>query len=95
MDVIKELQEWQLNQCNGKWEHSFGIKINTLDNPGWIIDIDLVGTKNAGSEFEKINLERSENDWIHCQVENKVFKSACGPSNLGEILEIFLKWTKN
>ena len=34
--VFQRLQKWYKSQCNGDWEHSFGIKIETLDNPGWI-----------------------------------------------------------
>jgi len=25
------LQDWYLAQCNGDWEHEFGIKIDTLE----------------------------------------------------------------
>jgi len=33
-NLLQFLQEWYLEQCNGDWEHEFGIKIETLDNPG-------------------------------------------------------------
>ena len=39
------IQEWFFSQCNDVWEHSYGIKIDTLDNPGWSVLVDLHGTE--------------------------------------------------
>jgi hypothetical protein len=39
--MLQWLQEWYLEQCDREWEHEYGIKIGTLDNPGWTITIDL------------------------------------------------------
>ncbi len=41
-DVLGELQGWFLAHCNGDWEHSHGVSIATLDNPGWSIEINLL-----------------------------------------------------
>ncbi len=43
-DVLAELQRWYLAQCNDDWEHSYGVTIETLDNPGWSVHIDLADT---------------------------------------------------
>ena len=94
MDSIKKLQEWYHNYCDGEWEHDFGVEIGTIDNPGWRVKINLVGTKNENILFNKIKIERSEDDWVRVWIENKIFNVACGPSNLKEGLEIFLKWAK-
>jgi hypothetical protein len=94
MDSIKKLQEWYQSNCDGEWEHDFGVEIGTVDNPGWIIKIDLVGTKNENFAFKEIKIERSDNDWVHAWVENNVFNAACGALNFNEGLEIFLKWAK-
>ena len=42
--MIDWLQSWYEKQCNSDWEHNYGIKIETLDNPGWSITVDLVDT---------------------------------------------------
>lgn len=44
MDVIGELQKWYLSQCNDDWEHTYGIQISNLDNPGWNLEVDLTDT---------------------------------------------------
>ena len=95
METLKKLQNWYLSNCNGEWEHDFGMSIGTLDNPGWTMEINLIGTHNENIPFKGITIERSEEDWIQCKVENNIFKAACGPLNLEETLGIFLKWTNN
>jgi hypothetical protein len=44
MSSLDFLQRWYAEQCDGKWEHSYGVRIETLDNPGWQITVDLNGT---------------------------------------------------
>jgi len=43
-DNLKWLTQWYLAQCNDDWEHLYGVKIDTLDNPGWSLRIELTGT---------------------------------------------------
>jgi hypothetical protein len=91
-ELLLWLEEWYLSNCNGDWEHTYGVKIDTLDNPGWSIVIDLDETQFVSKEFLAVEIERSEKDWIFCKIENNKFKAACGCSNLLEGLEIFRKW---
>ena len=44
-DNLLWLMNWYAQQCDGDWEHENGIKIGTLDNPGWYIKIMLGGTE--------------------------------------------------
>lgn len=94
MDNIRRIQEWYLSYCDGEWEHDYGVEIGTLDNPGWWIDIDLVGTKNEKIRFDKLLIERTDDDWVDARVEDNIFKVMCGPLNLDEALAIFLSWAK-
>ena len=97
---ISELQEWYLSQCNGDWEHEFGVKINTLDNPGWTIDIDLEGTDAEEKLFTEYSYgvgadaEGNGDEWIVCKVEKSMFNAAGGPRKLEEMIDIFLRWAK-
>jgi Immunity protein 53 len=51
LDNISWLEDWYETQCDGDWEHQHGLKIDTLDNPGWQVQIDLDGTRfSEGSE---------------------------------------------
>jgi hypothetical protein len=33
-DVLTQIEQWYKSNCNGLWEHQFGLRIETLDNPG-------------------------------------------------------------
>jgi len=89
---ISRLEKWYASQCNGKWEHSYGIHIDTLDNPGWRMKIDLRGTRKRDFTLERQKITRAENDWIFCWIEGQQFHIACGPLNLSEAAEIFARW---
>ena len=43
------LERWYQAQCDGDWEHHSGVTIETLDNPGWLVKIDLRGVEPEGS----------------------------------------------
>jgi len=92
LEIIQRLENWYYKQCDGDWEHEFGVKLITLDNPGWSIDIDMSITPVT---FETIEIDRSDDDWLRCRVEGDVFKGRCGPKNLHEMLSIFLDWAEN
>ena len=57
-ELFKELQDWYQQECDGNWEHQYGIKIDTLDNHGWYVAIDLVETS-----LENKNLANCEAKW--------------------------------
>jgi hypothetical protein len=90
--TVSMLERWYESQCNGEWEHSYGIDIDTLDNPGWTIKIDLRETRKQGAVLEKQKISRGENDWILYWIEEQKFCIACGPLNFSEATEIFVRW---
>lgn len=94
MEELQQLQDWYLSQCNGDWEHTYDVKIGTLDNPGWTLEVDLRETELAGCSFEPLGRGDAEDDsdWIHCKVEQEKFMGAGGSKNLTELLRVFLTW---
>jgi Immunity protein 53 len=94
-DLIKWLQNWYTENCNGDWEHYNGISINNLDNPGWSITIDLEDTKMENINFTSVDIEKDDNDWFACKVEKRKFRGACGPLNLLEVIDIFKSWVES
>ena len=60
--MINWLQDWYKNQCNDEWEHDYGITIGTLDNPGWDVKIDLIGTSLEGFEILIIYAKELNNE---------------------------------
>ena len=95
-ETLNFIQQWYSSHCDGEWEHGFGMRIETLDNPGWRIRINLVGTELAGRTYDLRYVKRSENDWLRCWIEQDIFNIGCGPNNLIEGLKVFQDWvTKN
>lgn len=89
-DAIVLMQQWYSAQCNGDWEHSYGIKIDTLDNPGWILTIDLAETPLSGYSMQRDRVVRSELDWAQHEVVGDKFIACGGPFNLEELIRRFL-----
>ncbi|WP_415105462.1 immunity 53 family protein [Hyphomonas sp.] len=88
------MPRWYQSQCDGDWEHSFGLKIESLDNPGWSVHVDLEGTSLETRDLQALSLDRSETDWLHYRREAMQFFGACGSMNLSELLECFRSWAK-
>jgi hypothetical protein len=78
---------WYRSRCDGDWEHQHGVRIGTLDNPGWSLDVDLDETPQAGETLPQKMIERSEDDWIFVEVKDGHFRARGGPGNLAEMIE--------
>jgi hypothetical protein len=92
--TLSWLQAWYAMQCDGDWEHGYGISITTLDNPGWHVSIELAGTAAASLTLEASETNRSEHDWTVIRRDGDTFDAACGPLNLGEVLHAFRLWVE-
>lgn len=95
--TLTRLMVWYAAQCNSEWENRYGISIQSCDNPGWWVKIDLAGTVLQGRPFTSIRRgDMASLDpqppWLHCYVEEQVFNGAGDPTTLEEILKVFLDW---
>jgi hypothetical protein len=103
-DNFSWLTEWYLCQCDGDWEHQFGVRIDTLDNPGWSLTIDLERTSLESSLLDPVlhnvnpENELSGRDgnisWYVCKVENRQFISYGGPKDLVHLIETFRRFAE-
>ena len=93
--ALERLSSWYSLQCDGDWEHTYGIKIETLDNPGWSVKIDLTDTALAEEPFQE---HQSEYDhdvrWVRCWKVGAEFRAACGPEQLEVAIQVFLAWAE-
>lgn len=94
------LINWFAEECDGDWEHNEGITIETLDNPGWKLTIELWETDLENQPFESIefNMESTEvgvqTRWYLCKVEDQKFRAFCGVLDLPVVIGIFRKWVE-
>jgi hypothetical protein len=88
--TIEQIQAWYAAQCDGDWEHQYGVSIDTLDNPGWIVTIDLTDTSLENIVFQNYREDKAEGDWIFCEVSESKFVGRGDPNKLQTILEVFV-----
>ena len=91
-DATTWLQSWLRSQVNGDWEHRYGVKIASLDNPGWSVVIDIAETSLKSKPFEALQHDRGESDWITCRVNGEQFEGFGDLGKLARILDIFRAW---
>jgi hypothetical protein len=99
--VLAELQRWYYSQSDGDWEHCYGIKIETLDHPGWHVTIDLQETELEDATFAEVQHNemghRYEDnpDWFVCRKVGSKFEGFGGPEQLEAMLCVFLTWYRS
>ena len=93
-NVFVWLQKWYSSQCDGDWEHEFGVTIDTVDNPGWYVTINLRGTLLENCSFTPIEIETDEMNWFFCLKRDDKFESSCSPLYLTKVLQIFQEWAE-
>jgi len=95
VSTLQRLQRWYKAQCDGDWEHSYGVTIGTVDNPGWRLEIDLTDTSLRYKSFTEVKSDyEHDTNWLACFLRDGKFQGACGPERLEEMVEIFLDWAE-
>ena len=102
-DNFSWLSQWYLSQCDDDWEHSYGVKIDTLDNPGWSLRIDLTDTLLAERVFDPVTYGEPADDleewhrtgsWWVASVHGSAFEASCGPLDLSAAIGVFRQWAE-
>ena len=95
-DGLAWLQSWYLKQCNGLWEHEFGVDIETMDNPGWHLKVQIEGTPLQGRRVDLPQVSGpNDRDWIKIRSDGETFEAMGGPSNLDEMLNAFRRFAES
>jgi hypothetical protein len=96
-DCLKWLQNWYKSQCDSDWEHEFGVIIDTVDNPGWYVVINLTGTECEAKPFSPIEYNMNDedaDDWYFCLLRNNNFEASGSPNRLFDSLNNFREWAE-
>ncbi|NML64459.1 hypothetical protein HHL22_04505 [Hymenobacter sp. RP-2-7] len=75
--------------CDGDWEHSYGIKLLSIDNPGWSVEINVEATLAEEVSIAYQLVEKAKDDWYGVSVEKAVFLGIGDPSKLAFLLARF------
>ena len=102
-DPLAWLMAWYLRQCDNDWEHSYGVEIGTLDNPGWSLKVELTDTPLNGRKFARVAHGEPADDldewrrvgsWWVAEVKDGAFQAACGPLDLSAVISVFREWAE-
>jgi hypothetical protein len=88
------LLHWFHQQCDGDWEHGNGVRISTIESPGWSLKVSISETVCENENFQEVIIDRTETDWVYCCLRHETFEGACGLHNLPEVLKIFREWVE-
>lgn len=97
MGLLNWLQGWYIQECvnNKKYNLDEIINIDTIDNPGWHIRINLKATKFTRKILDEINVDNGDDDWVFIKLDKGVFEGVGDKNKLVYILEIFKTWCQN
>lgn len=90
--ILGWLQNWYASQCDGMWEHGYGVRIDITSDFMWRVKIGLFDTFWSGKEILPSKKEISTGNWIHYKVHENIFEATGGIRNLEDILNLFKKW---
>lgn len=105
MGDLEWLEQWYLAQCRGDWANDRGVTLQSLDNPGWLLSVDLEGTELEERAADALLLRGGEPpsaangniggpDWVECSIKDRKFKGAGDPEKLRTILQCFRQWAE-
>lgn len=95
---FRDIIEWYQSHCDDSWEHQYGVRLETLDNPGWQLTVDLIHTDLQGRTMIEVRDGIAPEDhpaapsWIHCFVRDNKFQGACDPTQVARLFEIFTQF---
>jgi hypothetical protein len=95
MEMLAWLQEWYLARCDGEWEFREGIKLLSVSNPGWSVEINVSDTPLEDISIPLRKFDKSDSDWYGYFLENALFVGSGDPTKLEVILQVFRDLIEN
>lgn len=90
--TLQWLMSWYNEQCNNVWDSSMGVTINTLDNPGWDIYIDVKNTSLNKHEILYTSDPWDEKgNWYGYSIREGIFNGYGDPDKLSILILSFKK----
>jgi hypothetical protein len=88
-NIFTWLEKWYALNCNGDWEHGYGVTIETQDNPGWRIEIDLKDTCMSDITHNRVSMDNGDNDLYSYEISDMKFIGFGDPMKLVYLLSAF------
>ena len=91
---LEWLDGWYQRQCNGEWEHTQGVRLKSLDDPGWHLTINLAGTSAVNARPQQLRMETQSGGWLACSIADECFEGSGDPRKLEQIIGVFRRWVE-
>jgi hypothetical protein len=95
---LEWLDDWYQRQCNGEWEHSHGMRLESLgsalNTPGWHLTINLAGTSAVNARPQQMSLDTQSGDWLTCSIGAERFEGSGDAHRLEGIIGVFRRWVE-
>ena len=89
MDALTWLQQWYKSQCDGEWEFRQGIKLLSVSNPGWCIEIDVFDTVLEDVYIAPRGHDSTPDNWYSFVLKEGLFVGSGDPSKLEFLILAF------
>ena len=76
------LQLWYHSQCDGDWEHTYGLDISFVDGQGWQVEIDIFDTEMHDVPYDGFGVTEEGNGGTWCRRQDMKFLGS-SPLNNG------------
>jgi hypothetical protein len=90
-DPLDVIEKWFKGCCDGLWEHHSGLKLETTDNPGWLMTIDKLIDESV---FDDMSVEVRKRWGAECVREQGTSKDYAVSLNPPPVQIIKLKQDK-
>lgn len=95
MTNLEWLENWFSEVCDGSWEHDNGIIIETIDNPGWRVEISLEDTPWEKLSCPDRTIDCGEDNWVHIIKKQGRIVAASSCLNLDLVIGIIREWIED
>lgn len=92
--LLDRLERWFSSHCDGEWESTHGITIETLAEPGWMLTIHLEDTPLEYETLDRVQTGGSPSNWMWYEVDNARFRAQGDFRKLPELIEAFCNWAR-
>lgn len=91
METLLFLSNWIIVNSNGDWEHENNIRLFSMSDPSWRLEIDTNGTVLANIVFKR-EVENIDEGWAKYYSEGQKLIGECSIHNLDKLInEIYKK----
>lgn len=93
-DDLFWLMLWFASQCDGDWEHSYAIILETEYPAEWSLTINLSQTELENQHFDKIHTKFNDHNWVECSVQDNKFIGKCSAVKVLDMIHTFRNWVE-